>query len=694
MRIDSIQLTNFRQFYGATPKIELAHGDKNVTVIHGMNGSGKTALLNAFTWILYGTFSKGFRNTDQLINKRAIVETPAGQKIECSGELNFEHAGRNYRAKKVLDAVASDKIGYPIVREKETILQSQDTDGQWKPVHDIESTIGKILPRDLHSYFFFDGERVEKIVNPEKEERADLARAVKTILKLEPLERTIKHLKMARKHFEDEMSRYGNDLTKKLIAEKEILDDNIESSEKDISNGVENVAAQKDLVRKLHERIAKFDSVKHLQDERDRLLTTIDEKKSSIKENSQQLKALISDRAYLLHSHGQEEYFQELIKSLKERGEIPAGIKSQFVEKLIKDQNCICGRSLNPTNDNQCKAAHTAVSEWLNTAGLQQIEDRAIELGARTNNWNDRRSDLQDRLKELTRIEKTEHAEIDKCNTALKKISKELEDCPLEKVSSLEKKRKEEDHKYSQLLERLGADKRERLKQAEHLKELEKQLDKIGAQNAKQKIAHRRRDTADEVIKATSLVLKLMDKKWRGSLENQIQQTFKSISVKPYIPKLNKDYSIELIDTVGGGDVAFSQGESLVLSFSFISAIIEEARKFSAEKSEVYAPEDTEYPLIMDSPFGALDDTNRSHVASTISILADQVITMVSKTQWREEVEDAMMPRIGKSYVLTYFSPREDTLISEIRLGKNTHPLIKRSTNEHEYTTIEEVPNA
>jgi DNA sulfur modification protein DndD len=58
MRIDSIQLTNFRQFYGPTPKIEFAHGTKNVTVIHGMNGADKTALLNAFTWILYGTLKR------------------------------------------------------------------------------------------------------------------------------------------------------------------------------------------------------------------------------------------------------------------------------------------------------------------------------------------------------------------------------------------------------------------------------------------------------------------------------------------------------------------------------------------------------------------------------------------------------------------------------------------------------------
>lgn len=694
MRIDSLQLKNFRQFYGETPKIEFAHGTQNVTVLHGMNGAGKTAFLNAFTWILYGTFSKGFRNTDQLINKRAVAETPMGQSVECSGELNFEHAGRHYRIKKVVDGVVMDSKSYPTVRDKETLLQCLDSDGQWKQVNDFESTIGKILPRDLHSYFFFDGERVEKIVDPGREERADLAKAVKTILRLEPLERTIKHLKSARKHFEEEMSRFGDSQTKKLISDKEKFDEQIEHLDDEISNGQKNVEAQQELVRSLHDRISKLDSVKHLQEERDRLIETITEKKEFIKANSQKLKELISNRGYLLHSSDSENYFLDLIQDLKKRGEIPAGIKSQFVEKLIRDQQCICGRSLDASGDYECKDAHKTVSEWLNTAGLQKIEDQALDLGARINNWGDRKDDLQEQLKELNKRDKADHAEIDNCNTSLEKISKELENSPLEEVSSLEKKLKEEVHQDATLQEKLGADKRDRGTLLEKLKELETKLDKVEAQDAKQKLAKSRRDVADKVIKATEKVLKLMDQKWRGSLENQIQNKFKSISVKPYIPRLKNDYSIDLIDSNGGGDVAFSQGESLVLSFSFIASIIEEARKLSAQKSGLYGPEDTEYPLIMDSPFGALDDTNRSRVASSISVLADQVITLVSKTQWREEVEDAMSPRIGKSYVLTYFSPREDTLVSEIRLGSKTYPLIKRSTNEHEHTTIEEVQYA
>ena len=47
MKLISLQLYNFRQFYGKTPQIKFASGTENTTVIHGNNGAGKTALLNS-----------------------------------------------------------------------------------------------------------------------------------------------------------------------------------------------------------------------------------------------------------------------------------------------------------------------------------------------------------------------------------------------------------------------------------------------------------------------------------------------------------------------------------------------------------------------------------------------------------------------------------------------------------------------
>ncbi len=98
MKLISITLCNFRQFYGKTPEIKLASGLQNITVIHGNNGAGKTALMNAFTWVLYGKFSAAFAAEEQLANKRALAEAEMGKAVGCWAEIVFEHDSTRYQA--------------------------------------------------------------------------------------------------------------------------------------------------------------------------------------------------------------------------------------------------------------------------------------------------------------------------------------------------------------------------------------------------------------------------------------------------------------------------------------------------------------------------------------------------------------------------------------------------------------------
>ncbi|MNF00456.1 hypothetical protein D3C80_1992880 [compost metagenome] len=74
----------------------------------------------------------------------------------------------------------------------------------------------------------------------------------------------------------------------------------------------------------------------------------------------------------------------------------------------------------------------------------------------------------------------------------------------------------------------------------------------------------------------------------------------------------------------------------------------------------------------MDSPFGALDPEYRQKVANLIPALADQVIVMVSKSQWRGEVESELSKRLGKQYTLKYHKPDQG------------------SNEKFEYTNLEE----
>lgn len=692
MKLHSIQLTNFRQFYGKTPKIEFAQAvDRNVTVIHGMNGAGKTAFLNAFTWALYNTFSKGFRNPDQLINRRAIAEAEIGTSVECTVELVFDHAGETFRVKRCVEGIRTSKDEYPTLRSKEHSLLVRGTDNEWAAQHDVDTVIGRILPRDLHSYFFFDGERVERIVDPRREDRADLAKAVKTLLGLEIMERSIKHLKRAQRYFEEEIAKYGNSETKELVARKEQAVDNLETIENALGQLSRNIEDQTELLGKLEDRMRKLGSVATHQKRKDELVEEIRSLKESLKQNEQLIKAKISDHAYMCFTAEISTHFTTTISELRSKGELPAGIKKQFVERLLAENLCICGRALESSIDTECKEARTHIEKWLTNAGLQELEDGALRLGARIETWSDRRIEIGNRFDELIQQGKLQIESLSNAQAEFERITKELEGSPEEDVSALQKKINVETKLRDEYISDLGVQTHNQKQKLSELKKLEEELDKVEAKDAKQELAKRRRAATDEVVVAMAEILKLMDKKWRSSLESKIQSIFREISIKPYIPKLRPDYSILLGDSLTGDEVAFSQGESLVLSFSFISAIIEETKEMNAQQSAFRGRDSGQYPLIMDSPFGALDETNRSHVASKISILADQVVTMVSKTQWREEVETAMGPRIGRTWVLTYHNPRADAKESSILIDSKAYPLVTRSADEHEFTTIMEV---
>ena len=70
MQIESIKISNFRQFFHET-KIKFSVSSlKNVTVIHGANGSGKTSLLNAFKWCFYG-YTDFETGNDNILNEAA-----------------------------------------------------------------------------------------------------------------------------------------------------------------------------------------------------------------------------------------------------------------------------------------------------------------------------------------------------------------------------------------------------------------------------------------------------------------------------------------------------------------------------------------------------------------------------------------------------------------------------------------------
>lgn len=156
MLIKSITLNNFRQFKGKQILEFSTDTDKNVTVLLGDNTFGKTTILQAFNWCLYGLadFPKD-SNPDFLLNLE-VANEQAGieKKCEVYVELVLEHKNTEYvviRKQAYVDRAYgnwSSLNSQLTVSYKENGITKQVREGEERNI------INGILPQSLSGYFF------------------------------------------------------------------------------------------------------------------------------------------------------------------------------------------------------------------------------------------------------------------------------------------------------------------------------------------------------------------------------------------------------------------------------------------------------------------------------------------------------------------------------------------------------------
>lgn len=686
MKLTSITLCNFRSFYGTSPEIKLDVGDKrNTTIIHGNNGSGKTTLLNAFTWVLYEKFSAAFASAEQLVNKRAIAEAQKGQPVECWVEVGWEHEGKRYRVKRSCRVYKNDSDFE--AGKTELRMSVGEDDGQWYfPPQHPEEIINQILPASLHQYFFFDGERIEEIVRSDK--KAEIAEATKIFLGVEVINRSIRHLGEAKKTLENELKTIGNAETKKLLKQQQNLETESERLSKRQIEIEQELANQHILKKETTNRLLELVQVKELQDKLQNLELQKAENQLAFKKNKEALKKLISSRGYTVLLSQTTAQFRQIIDDLKQRGELTSGISREFVKELLKSQRCICGADLTPGTSH-----HANVQTWLDKAGSSAVEETAIRMGVQVDEidkqaaafWEEADRE-QARIKQLRETISQVEGELDNIQDKLRKDANE-------EISSLQKRADEISSKIDELNREQGANQREMLHLQTKIEALVKQIAKQKLNEEKQILAQRRIHATQDAIERLTEVKKRQEKQFRLQLEKRVQEIFHQLSVKPYIPQISEKYELTLVENTAGiaAPVAASTGENQILSLSFIASIIDKVREWSQKRKMMMLPDTSTFPIVMDSPFGSLDEMSRRHIAATIPKLANQLIVLVSKTQWRGEVAEEMADRIGREYVLTYYSSKPDCEQDYILLNGERYPLIKQSPNEFEYTEIIEV---
>lgn len=192
MILDSITLRNFRQYRGLNRISFSTDKNKNVTVIIGENTCGKTTLVQSFIWCLYGHVDfkdKKILNAEVMEN---LTDSGVGSKAEASVMVSLFHNNINYliERKELNEVNENEKITTKQVFK----IYEIDSYGNTMPLEtsDYDTTISDILPENLSDYFFFWGERIEKL-----SQKKELSGAVKQFLGLDTIDAAIRHLTTA-----------------------------------------------------------------------------------------------------------------------------------------------------------------------------------------------------------------------------------------------------------------------------------------------------------------------------------------------------------------------------------------------------------------------------------------------------------------------------------------------------------------
>jgi DNA sulfur modification protein DndD len=240
MKLLRLTLHNFRQFYG-THVLEFASGrENNVTVVYGANGAGKTTLLNAFTWVLYDKTTPDFEQPRRIVNGYLMSITPEGGDRSASVTLEFEHEHNRYRLQREI----TERRGPDGRRDRthdDVSLTFTDEGGSNYEQRNPSEAVDRILPERLHQFFFFNGERIEHLVDASAFE--EIEEAIKTLLGLTVIERAIRHLPQARKVLEVDLKKVGTPEMSRLTERIDGYESKREELEEQLAQAHRNLAA-------------------------------------------------------------------------------------------------------------------------------------------------------------------------------------------------------------------------------------------------------------------------------------------------------------------------------------------------------------------------------------------------------------------------------------------------------------------
>lgn len=197
MKFKRIELENMFAYEGAVPfDLEKTDEDRNIALVWGRNGMGKTSFLRSLKLLFLGIDSPGVRSVGTPPRQLGLRQFAVGDGANWSGLINrhavqrAEAEGRTVTARVRAEWTMED--GGTITAERSwtptptTVNESVIVyDGGERLVGEpAADRIGDLLPPEFVDFFFFDGEQIKELAENDDRKEIDFDRLLRvTFLK-------------------------------------------------------------------------------------------------------------------------------------------------------------------------------------------------------------------------------------------------------------------------------------------------------------------------------------------------------------------------------------------------------------------------------------------------------------------------------------------------------------------------------
>jgi len=645
MKIKTIRVSNYGPFSGTHELDFNTAGLKNVVLVGGLNGSGKSSIFMGLKLCLYGrgSIGGGISQKDYqeylrklihlgngvLENNEAFVEVSFN--ISTAGKVDEYAVRRTWRSreKSVAEVIEVTRNGAPL----DIFEQSQ-----W------QEFIQHLIPQGMLDLFFFDGERISRLTA--QSENIQLSQSVQTLFGLN----TIKQLKSDLRYIEKaatkgvptELKQAVDDISQELSAKKGELESLVAKAAELRTHKDGKTQALKQAEQRLHIKGGAIGISRKALNEQ---ISVLQEESSLIKK---EMIALFQSELPFAFAGA---YLDVAVKALSEEVESRggAGVKT-FEEKAKKNREKIEGLLKSKKDFNKILEMLFGVPQTRSTALFDDLSENSIREIAF---W-------------FSTSSRQKQAESHRLSIALEKKIREITEAhsKLEHVPD-EDDIKEEVLQINSLYREIGALEAEILakeqaqsKVEQEIRALERKEEEIGGRLDDLAAKDRQSLLVAKSIKALAEFEVELVKNKISSLENNFLACFnqllrkgdvlKSIHIDPSTFRVtlkNKhDREVELLNT--------SEGEKQIYAISLLHAITKTSN--------------CSFPIIIDTPMGRLDAVHKNNlVENYFPHASHQVIILSTDTEIDSELATKLNANVARSYTLQFSRETSSTNVEK-----------------------------